>query len=131
MNKMRQIAKEFGEPFVDVVRGFAEMGYSRRATAKILNINLSYFRQLCDRLGLHQHFKQQRDMRDECKGHGKGWPKGKPQARRSRYTDAEILEEVSKYPVSTLFQSMAAIDISTVHRRFGGWTAARRLAHGD
>lgn len=131
MNKMRQISKEFGEPFVDVVRGFAEMGYSRRATAKILNINLSYFRQLCYRLGLHHHFKQQRDMRDECKGHGKGWPKGKPQTRRSRYTDAEILAEVSKYPVSTLFQSMSAINISTVHRRFGGWTAARRLAHGD
>ena len=106
MNKMRQISKEYDEPFTDVVRGFAEMGYSRRATAQILNINLPYFRRLCDRFGLHPHFKPQQDMRDECKGHGNGWPKGKPQSRSARYTDAEILAEVSKYPVSTLFQSM-------------------------
>lgn len=131
MNKMRQISKEFDEPFVDVVRGFAEMGYSRRATAQILNINLPYFRRLCDRFGLHQHFKPQKDMRDECKGNGRGWPPGKAQNRRSKYSDTEILEEVRKYPASTLFQSLADIDLSTVQRRFGSWTAARSLAHGD
>lgn len=36
IGKIREIEAEFGEPFWDVVRGFAEMGYGRTATAGIL-----------------------------------------------------------------------------------------------
>lgn len=78
MNKLLAVRKEFGEPFVDVVRGFAEMGYSRRMTANVLNFNLSYFRALCTRFDLHRHFKPQGKMRRDCKGGGVGWPKGVP-----------------------------------------------------
>ena len=131
MNKMRQISKEFDEPFTDVVRGFAEMGYSRRATAQILNVSVSTFRKMCDRFNLHRHFPAKRDMRKECKGRAAGWPKGKKKHRKQQYTDREVLAEVAKYPASNLFSAMADISLSTVKRRFGSWTTARSLAHGD
>ncbi len=75
--KIQAVRKEFDEPFRDVVKGFAEMGYSRMATAEILEFNLSYFRTLCVRFDLHKYFKPQKEMRDECKHFFVGWPKGK------------------------------------------------------
>ena len=78
MTKMIAIRYEYGEPFSAVVSGYADLGYSRRMTASVLGINLSYFRQLCTRFDLHKHFRPQVEMRRDCKGGGKGWPKGKP-----------------------------------------------------
>ena len=46
MTKAEMIEAEFDEPFDEVIKGFAEMGYSRRAVAEILEINLSYLRLL-------------------------------------------------------------------------------------
>jgi hypothetical protein len=79
MNKLIAVRKEYGESFVDVVKGFAAQGNSRTLTARTLGFNLSYFRQLCSRFDLHKHFKPQGEMRDECKqGNltGRGFPKG-------------------------------------------------------
>lgn len=129
MNKLRQIAKEYDEPFVEVVKGFAEMGYSRRATAEILEINLSYFRQLCTRFDIHRYFKDQKDMRRECrKTFGGGWPKGKKRESGPKYTDDFLLKQVRSYPDSCTFASLADINISTVQRRFGSFAKARDLA---
>lgn len=41
--KMAEIAAEFGEPFLDVVRGFAAAGHSRSDTAAILEVNRDTF----------------------------------------------------------------------------------------
>jgi len=121
MTKVHQVRREFGEPFRDVVRGFAVMGYSRAATANILHFNLSYFRQLCTRFNLHQYFKPQREMRPECRGVGttrKGWPKGKKRPFRARYTNEYLLGLVARYPIYGDFMSWAPVAASTVTRRF-------------
>ena len=44
--KFREIESEFDEPFWDVVKGFAEMGYSRRATAMAIGYNQRSFCEL-------------------------------------------------------------------------------------
>jgi hypothetical protein len=118
MTKVQQVRKEFDEPFRDVVKGFAEMGYSRSFTAKVLEINLSYFRQLCTRFDLHQYFKPQSEMLLECKPKGKGWPKGKKQKRREKYSNNQLLYAVKKYPFYDQFILSAPMAASTVKRRF-------------
>jgi hypothetical protein len=118
MTKVQQVRKEFDEPFRDVVKGFAEMGYSRSFTAKVLEINLSYFRQLCTRFDLHQYFKPQSEMLLECKPKGKGWPKGKKRKRREKYSNNQLLYAVKKYPFYDEFILSAPMAASTVKRRF-------------
>ncbi|AJF08281.1 hypothetical protein GSUB_17545 (plasmid) [Geoalkalibacter subterraneus] len=123
--KLRQIEEEYGESFEEVVKGFAEMRYSRRRVASILGLNLSYFRSLLEKYDLSGHFLPQKEMRSDCKGHGPGWPKGKPRPRPPRYNDAQILEQVRKYPNMSMFKVFADIDITTVYRRFGSFAQAR------
>lgn len=119
MTKIESIEDEFDEPFNDVVRGFAIMGYSRRATAEILEINLSYFRQLLTKHDLHKYFKKQKDMRAESRSGGcKGWWKGKKRKFTPRYSDGYLLELVAKYPHWADFMSMAPVSFSTITRRF-------------
>jgi len=120
MTKIESIEDEFDEPFNDVVRGFAIMGYSKRAVAGILEINLSYFRQILSARDLHKHFKKQKDMREECRGGGnKGYWKGKKRPFKPRkYSDEYLLELVSKWPNSHDFMGAAPISYSTVTRRF-------------
>lgn len=128
MNKLMAVRKEFGEPFVDVVRGFASMGYSRTATAEILGFNLSYFRQLLTRFDLHQHFLPQAAMRKECKGKGKGWPKGLSRPRGTIYSDERLLEEVRRLSSYSLARCVGDVNVSTIQNRFGSWARARQLA---
>ncbi len=124
MGKIADIEAEFDESFSDVIKGFAIMGYSRTATADILEINLSYFRQLCKKYNLHRHFKKQKDMLPECRGKGVprkrgGWPKGQKRPFKARkYTDQEILQEVARWPKFQEFQAWSFISPSTVSRRF-------------
>lgn len=128
MNKLMAVRKEFGEPFVDVVRGFAELGYSRSATAEILGFNLSYFRHLLTRFDLHKCFPEQANMRRECKPQGKGWPKGLKRPRGKIYTDDHLLAEVRRLPEYSFARCMGNVDVSTIQNRFGSWTRARQLA---
>ena len=131
MTKAELIEAEFDEPFDEVIRGFAEMGYSRRAVAEILEINLSYLRILLRRRGLTDLFLPQSEMRRECRSSGgTGWPKGVKRNRPPRYSDEELLAEVRRYPNSTTFASISDIALSTVINRFGGFRKARRLAYG-
>ena len=133
MTKVHQIRREFGEPFRDVVAGFAAMGYSIRATAEILEVNLSYFRKyLLPRYAPDAPWKAQKDMRDECKprpSHG-GWPKGKKRIKPQKYTDEYLLSLVRKHWDLSYgtFEALAPVSASTVSRRFGSWGNARRLA---
>lgn len=128
MNKLMAVRKEFGEPFTDVVRGFAALGYSRRATAEILGFNRSYFIELLSRFDLHKNFLPQSEMRRECKGGGKGWPKGLRRPRGVMYSDERLLSEVQRFPSYSLAKCMSDIDTSTIQKRFGTWTRARELA---
>ncbi len=131
MNKLMAIRKEYGEPFVDVVRGYAELGYSRTFTAEVLGINLSYFRALCARFDLHKSFLPQGEMRQECKGGSKGgggWPKGVARPRAVTYSDEQLLAEVRRIPDYSLHRNMGDVDVSTIQGRFGSWKQARALA---
>lgn len=134
MTKVQQIRKEFNEPFRDVVAGFAQMGYSRRATAQILGINTSYFRQLIGYYAPDAQWKKQVDMRDECKprpSKGKGgWPKGKKRNKPQKYSNDYLLSLVIKHWDLTYgeFEVLAPVSASTISRRFGTWRNARRLA---
>ena len=130
MTKAEMIEAEFDEPFDEVIRGFAEMGYSRRAVAEILEINLSYLRLLLRRRGLNDLFLPQSEMRRECRSSGgTGWPKGVKRNRPPRYSDGDLLSEVRQYPNSTTFTALADININTVIRRFGTFRRARELAY--
>lgn len=126
MGKLLEIRKEFGEPFVDVVKGFAEMGYSKAATARALGIADRYFRDICRRFDLNKFFpKMASERRRECRGGGIGWPKGKPRGKtHNKVTDTELLTEVATYPKLRLFRARAKFDDRTVRRRFGSFGKA-------
>jgi len=74
MSKLIQIRKEFGEPFTEVVRGFAAMGYSRRATAQAIGIGWGHFHRTLSRFDLHRHFLP-RTEQNRAWGGGKGTPR--------------------------------------------------------
>lgn len=139
MTKVHQIRREFGEPFRDVVTGFASMGYSRRATAEILEINLSYFRTcLLPRHAPGAPWKERRDLRDECKPRPSsgGWPKGKKRDKPVRYSDEYLLALIRRHHDLTYHQfgNLAPVAASTIARRFGTWNKAREKAatfHSD
>jgi len=107
------------------------MGYSRRATAEILEINLSWFRQLCTRFDLHQYFKPRSEMRPECKPAGKGWPRGKHRNKPLKYTDEYLLEQVRKYGTYWETYWKAPVSASIIQKRFGSWRNAKRRANGS
>ena len=68
MTKMMAIRKEYGEPFQEVVKGFAAMRYSKTATAQTLGFNLSYFRQLLTRFNLHDYFYPKgKEQNESCR----------------------------------------------------------------
>lgn len=134
MTKVQSVRREFGEPFRDVVAGFAQMGYSRRAVAEILEINYSYLRTaLLPRYAPDAPWKAQADMRDECKpkpSHG-GWPKGKKRDKPVRYSDEYLLAMIRRHQDLTYqqFGNLAPVAASTIARRFGTWNKAKMLAH--
>lgn len=136
MTKVQQIRREFNEPFRDVVAGFALMGYSRRSTAEILEINRDYFfKTLLPLYAPDAPWKSRKDMRDDCKRkQGGGWPKG---AKRPKaVSDHELLAILRLYPETIGpdkydYQRAARNHpwSSTFIRRFGSWTNAKMLAH--
>jgi len=52
--KQGAIEQEFGEPFFDVIVGFAKMGYGKDTVAKILEYDASTFRQMLKRYGWYE-----------------------------------------------------------------------------
>src|SRR5690554_1335190 len=61
-NKMREIEREFGEPFWDVVQGFADMGYGKYATAASLEYTQAAFCRLVRDLGQHIRWPDYADL---------------------------------------------------------------------
>lgn len=127
---------EFGEPFRDVIAGFAIMGYSRRATAEVLEINRDYFfKFLLPRYAPNAPWKPRKDMRDDCKSkQGGGWPKGKQRVKP--ISDEDLLGILRGYPKAIgpgKYDYQRAANnhpwASTFIRRFGSWREAKRLAH--
>ena len=70
-----RIRKEFDESPSQVIRGFAEMKMSKRLAAGAMGITTQTLLRLCRRWKIE--FVPQSEMVSQCKGHGKGWPKGK------------------------------------------------------
>ncbi|HOD97371.1 MAG TPA: hypothetical protein PLT63_01215 [Syntrophales bacterium] len=132
MTKMHQVRKEFGEPFRDVVKGFAIMGYSRKATAEFVEITDSWFNELCERFDLRKHFRRQRkDFVSVCKP--PGHPKGKTIRQPQRYSDEYLLavlrgysKRISQVRFNQLQGGRPCAD--TYLKRFGSWRKARELA---
>lgn len=52
--KQVAIEEEFGEPLFDVIKGFAEMGYGKDTTARILDYDVSSFRKLLKSRGWYE-----------------------------------------------------------------------------
>lgn len=78
MTALQRIRKENeGQPAREVIRDYAEMGYSKRSVAKNLGISRSTLASICARFDLDKHFdKSQSELRPECRGGGKGMVKG-------------------------------------------------------
>jgi hypothetical protein len=119
MTKIQSIRKEFGEPFRDVVHGFAEMGYSRKMTAGILEINARWFYEICKNYNLNQYFVPYKSRRDLWKPriYTGGWKRPDVKGVR-KYSDADLLGRVRKHPSIYLFAEQAGVSIGTVKGRF-------------
>ena len=130
MIKTAQVLREYQEPFVDVVRGFARMGYSRKATAQAIDISPSWFDELCRRYGLREKFNREKYL-SICKP--PGHPKGKHINQPKRYSDWYLLSVLRGYSPRISPERFNQLQgkpcADTYSRRFGSWTRARRLAH--
>ncbi|MFA5323347.1 MAG: hypothetical protein WC373_11810 [Smithella sp.] len=125
-NKRKAVEEEFDEPFADVVKGFADFGYSMKFTAGLLGYHEEGFRQLVHKEGWRHYFKAQRDMVPECRsGNRKGMEKPKI------HTDEYLLSLVRQYPRYTDFITYSPVAKSTIWTRFGGLAEARKLAGID
>lgn len=138
---VHRIRQEFERPFREVVEQFAADGYSKRATAQILDVSLSQFRTLIVRYAPEAHWKYHRELRRECRSCGMngghqtgGWKKGKkrlPEQRKPRkYTDEQLFDMLRKYPHINGhdWNQLGPCSITTITRRFGTWNKARALA---
>lgn len=121
------IRKEFDEPMSDVIKGFAQMGYSMLATSRAMGIGTQAMSAWIKRLGLRHHFDRS-NYNEVCKPINKkgGWPKGKKRDRRVKYTDRELLSYVATCPQYHKFNERPEFPAgSTVIRRFGSWNNAK------
>ena len=127
--KILSVEEEFDESFEDVVRGFAEMGYSQQAVAQILEFNRSYFRELLRRMDLTGCFLPQRLLRPECRGgarRGVPGPKRPGNGAAQKYTDEYLLRCVAAAPTTYELKRQFRIDPQTIRNRFGSWKKAKK-----
>ena len=128
---LQKIRKEYNEPFQETVKGYAVMGYSRKATAGILGLCKSYFYSLCKTYNLDQYFKKGKDLNSSCKPTGR--PKGRPDNRPKRYSNEYLLSILRGYSpnISPIRynQLQCKPSCDTIIRRFGSWKKAKQLAH--
>ena len=68
--RIKAISQEYNEPFSEVVRGMAIQGWSRRATASILELHPATFNRYVKRYKLSNYFKNTMDLRRECRSWG-------------------------------------------------------------
>lgn len=122
----RRISAEFDAPTIDVIKSFAESGYSKRLTAAALGIGRSTLLDYARRRGIV--FKNRKELRPECKpvhGGKGGWPKGKTRNNPIRLSDAYILSCVREADYGP---QIRGVSLSTVCKRFRTWRHAKRLA---
>lgn len=124
-----EVRREYGESLTEVIKGYALMGYSRRAIAEILNVPESTFHGIVKRFGLESKFNT-KNYNESCKARSNkprsGRPKGIPGPRR--HTDEELLLMVRRYPSQHSFDLLSGSSSTTVRRWFGSWSNAKRLA---
>lgn len=129
MTKVHKVRREFNEKFSDTVCSFAGMGYSQKSVAHILEINPSWFNQLCIRFDLKKSFLPRKQQLSICKP--PGHPKGKVINQPQRFTDNQLLSTLGMHPkdISVLdynnLQHLPCAD--TIIKRFGSWRKAKKL----
>ena len=109
--KIPAIEAEFDESFEECVKGFARMGYSHKATAEAMEISVSYFFGLCDRMELDKYYGPQRTYNETCRP---GGTKG----QGYKYTESHLLSLVAQYPKVKQFIKKAPVSHMTIYRRF-------------
>ena len=120
-NIPQTIRQEYGEPISEVIKGFASLGYSKTLTAGTLGMDYQTFTRWLDRLDLDKHFIPN-NYNKLCRHYG---VKGKA-GRKRVYSDEEILKAVARYELAADYKGKPSL--STIEKRFGGWTAAKRKA---
>jgi len=129
MTVVHKIRKEFNEPFRDVVAGFAQMGYSQTAAASACEVPRSTFQHHVQRFGLCELFDRKNYL-PECKSHPRTGNEGK---RKQIFTDGHLLTilaahgDIGRDRFDYLQKAPCA---STIIKRFGSWSDAKRLARG-
>jgi len=120
--KIQSIRKEFGKPFRDVIRDYADEGYSCHRTAILLGMNDNTLRNYCTQFDLHKYWKPVSERRPECRGVGT--------EKKRKYTDNELLVFVRNYPTLKQFMASAPVAPGTIYYRFpGGWKEIVRQAN--
>jgi hypothetical protein len=117
-----RIRQEFDEPPSQVIKQFADSKYSKRLAAGAIGITTQTLRRLCRQYGVS--FVNQKDMCKQCKGHGNGWPKGKPRMGHCRYSIDSLLSlrlRSCHYETCREFEQRTGMQSSTIIRRFGTW----------
>ena len=116
----RRISEEFGSPTVEVIRSFAESGYSKRLTAGALGISRPTLIRFASRHDIT--FPDRSGMIDVCNPGRKTGPRC---GRQRVHSDEFILDCVRQARTSRQLRGVA---IRTVLLRFGSWSEAKRLA---
>lgn len=124
-----RIRNEFDAPPSQVIREFAAMRYSKRLTAGAMGITTQTLLRLCRKHNIE--FVAQCDMVKQCKGHGKGWPKGKPRKQRFRYTQEQLLSLRLVKESCREFEQRTGMPSSTVIRRFGTWREYQNYGYNE
>lgn len=131
MTKIELTEKTYNQPFEEVIKWYASLGYSKAATAIALSFNRRYFFQILAKLGLNRLFDPKKyNISCRGRGHGKGWPKGKSRKVERKYTDDQLLNHVRKVRVAWIAEECGPPNKSTIIRRFGSWNKAKQLAFG-
>jgi hypothetical protein len=123
-----EIKREYGEPLSEVIKGYALMGYSKRAVASALGIHEVTMGRWVERLGLSGRFVRSA-YNDSCKPKtygGSGRPAGCSMPRR--YTDEQLLAFVADFPSYHALNRAPGVPAGfTIITRFGSWRQAKAL----
>jgi len=128
-NLPMEVRKEYAEPLSEVIKGYALMGYSKRATAAAMEVGIQALIAWIRRLDLDRHFSRP-NYNESCKGAIRHHIRNSHSTGRPRaYSDQELLSYVAMYPRYHLFLQVTGIPAgTTVIRRFGSWGRAKALA---
>lgn len=124
-----EVRNEYGEPMSEVIKGYALMGYSKRATAEAMGIERKTLDAWIRRMNLNHHFHLDNYNRS-CRAIHHHIRNDHAEGRPRVYQDSDLLSCVAQCPQYWRFNAqMEGFPAgTTVIRRFGSWERAKRLA---